>query len=340
MASKTTIKTVLLNALPAGGKSEIRKFLKYLGKEKCCEKFLIGEFVQLDDYPYVDIMRKLDEALGRLGETRMFFELPDRGFQSDYDWATLMFLINEDYEDLVNKPIMPQGISAARWLFQRMDAARSKAGITRLISDLPARSVWHLEDLLETRCKSLMVEKFKGIPETLEGKTVVIEFSRGGAHGMPFPLPEPLGYEYNYAQLSPRILDGAAVLYVSITPEMSRNKNDARGREAVGDAPTSIGAQIMHSLNHSVPAHVMWNAYGCDDIAHLVKTSDVPSTVKISAHGKAYHLPIAFFDNTPDYTTFCRGAMNEWKTEDVTKLNNTLTEAFKGLVEQYKNLHP
>ncbi|KAH3761502.1 hypothetical protein Pelo_6673 [Pelomyxa schiedti] len=65
MAATSTIKTVLLNAFPAGGKSEIRKFFKFLGAEKCVTNFRLGEFVQLDDYPYVDIMRRVDEALNR-----------------------------------------------------------------------------------------------------------------------------------------------------------------------------------------------------------------------------------------------------------------------------------
>lgn len=98
---------------------------------------------------------------------------------------------------------------------------------------------------------------------------------------MKFPLPGGNGYNYSYKLLSPVILEGATILYVSVTPEMSRAKNVARGQESVGNKPRSIGAQIMHSLNHSVPEHVMWNAYGCDDVEWLVKTSDIPSTVKV-----------------------------------------------------------
>lgn len=82
-------------------------------------------------------MRKIDDGLALLGMPRMFFELPDRGFVSEYDWGTLMHLINEDYDDLIHRPPRPHVASAARWLFERMDKARAKVGITRFIGDLP-----------------------------------------------------------------------------------------------------------------------------------------------------------------------------------------------------------
>ncbi|KAH3762301.1 hypothetical protein Pelo_5857 [Pelomyxa schiedti] len=339
MAATSTIKTVLLNAFPAGGKSEIRKFFKFLGAEKCVTNFRLGEFVQLDDYPYVDIMRRVDEALNRLGQQRMFFDLPDRGFITDHDWGTLTHLVNEDYEDLVNKPPKPTVASAARWMFERYDQARAKVGITRFFGDLSAKTAWALADLLEERCRSFLDAKWKDIPDTLEGKTVIIEFSRGGAHGITFPIKEPNGYQYTYSQLSPRILENAAILYVSVTAEMSRAKNKQRGAEAPGNVAASVGAQIMHSLNHSVPDHVMWNAYGCDDIEYLVRTSDIPSTVMVQTHGRKFYLPIAFFNNHEDLTTFCRGNAELWPEDAKARLNQELTRSFSGLLQQYQKLH-
>eukprot|EP01106_Pelomyxa_sp_JSP_P014681 TRINITY_DN4762_c0_g1_i3.p1 TRINITY_DN4762_c0_g1~~TRINITY_DN4762_c0_g1_i3.p1 ORF type:complete len:201 (+),score=64.35 TRINITY_DN4762_c0_g1_i3:300-902(+) len=199
--------------------------------------------------------------------------------------------------------------------------------------------MWGLQDQLEGRCASFMAEKYANIPDNMEDKTVFIEFSRGGAHGMKFPLPEPLGYQYSYQQLSPAILSCASVLYVSVTAEQSRAKNVARGSEDVAAPAASVGAQIMHSLHHSVPAHVMWNAYGVDDIKWLVSVSDKPSTIKINAHGKAFYLPVAFFDNTTDYTTFCRKAFADWKPAETDAIGAAITGSFVGLVQQYKALH-
>eukprot|EP01106_Pelomyxa_sp_JSP_P013440 TRINITY_DN4016_c0_g1_i2.p2 TRINITY_DN4016_c0_g1~~TRINITY_DN4016_c0_g1_i2.p2 ORF type:complete len:158 (+),score=56.11 TRINITY_DN4016_c0_g1_i2:120-593(+) len=156
---------------------------------------------------------------------------------------------------------------------------------------------------------------------------------------MMFPLPEPHGYQYSYAQLSPVILANAAVLYVAVTPAMSREKNTARGKEGVGTPAPSIGAQIMHSLNHCVPDHVMWNDYGTDDVAHLVATSDKPSTIKIVTGGKTFYLPIAFLDNTKDLTTFCRKDVKDWTPAEKEALHSALVSSFAGLVQQYQLLH-
>ena len=41
----------------------------------------MGSTVQLDDFPYVHFMRRIDEALVELGQPRMFFMAPDRSFE-------------------------------------------------------------------------------------------------------------------------------------------------------------------------------------------------------------------------------------------------------------------
>jgi len=341
--STKPIKTVLLNAFPAGGKSEIRKLL---GHEKAmCKSFMLGEFVQLDDYPYVKFMRDIDDALGALGHHRVFFDLPDRGFISDFEWGTLAVLINEDYDDLVNHATMPQVASATRWLFERIDRARKAVGIRVFLGDLPARVMWGLEDKMEPLVREFLKNKYAAIPDTMEGKTVFIEFSRGGPDGSSFPLPAPHGYQYTYSMLSDAILEGASVLYVWVTAEQSRAKNIARGQETVSGAPaaataSSEAARYVLSLNHTVPAWVMFNSYGVDDIDYLLRTSDRPNTIKITRGGKTFYLPVARFDNRPDYTTFCRGKPEDWAERDREAIKAQLSKAFAELIEQYRIIHP
>lgn len=199
--------------------------------------------------------------------------------------------------------------------------------------------MWALEDRMEEMARSFFEEKYRNIPESMEGKTVFIEFARGGPHGSSFPLKYPLGYASTYATLSDAILKDAAVLYIWVTPEMSRAKNIARGQENPGDPAANIGAKITLSLNHSVPEFVMYNEYGCDDMEYLLSISDKPDTVKIDAHGKTYYLPVARFDNREDYTTFCRGEVAKWDPENVKKIRAQLSAAFAGLIKQYKALH-
>ena len=59
----------MFSSLPASGKSESRRYLKSLTKEQT-DKFHLGETsTQVDDYPYVDVMRKIDAAAEKiLGE--------------------------------------------------------------------------------------------------------------------------------------------------------------------------------------------------------------------------------------------------------------------------------
>ena len=61
------IDTILLTALPASGKSEVRRYLAELDPEAVREGFHMGETVQLDDYPYVHMMRRISEELIQLG---------------------------------------------------------------------------------------------------------------------------------------------------------------------------------------------------------------------------------------------------------------------------------
>jgi len=341
LRNMSTIQTILLNAFPAGGKSEIRKLLRV--ETELSKQARLGDAVQLDDYPYVKAMRDIDDALRRLGMPNMFYTLPDRGFVSDYEWGTLMVLINEDYHDLVIRAKKPEIKSATRWLFERIDRAREAVGICARLCDLPARVFWGLEAVLEHDIREFFERKYAEIPDTLEGKTVFIEFSRGGPDHSAFPLPEPHGYQYSYGLLSDEILAGASVLYVSITAEMSRAKNIARGQETINAIPGGVSAEAQKfvlSLNHTVPQWVMYNSYGCDDFDYLLKQSDRPNTIKIERGGKVFYLPVARFDNTPDYTSFCRGNPESWDPKDREAIKKELSKAFAELVEQYQIIHP
>lgn len=327
------IKTLLLCALPASGKSETRKFLGSLSAEVLRDVYKIAETVQLDDYPYVDMFRSIDDVLQGLGMERMFFEASDKGFTNAYDWGTLMELINEDYLDLINKPTKPVVESPTQWMLARLDAARAKVGIKARLADLPAEAQAKLCAELDAKNQTLLDEKYDNIPETLEDKTVVIEFARGGAHGSEFPLEAPMGYQYSFSVLCPELLKSAACLYIWVTPEMSRAKNVARAQEKAGDAATSANL----SLNHGVPHSVMMNDYGVDDIDYLLKTSGVSDAVKVTStqDNKDYIIPLGRFDNRTDLTTFARGPRAEWAEEDVAKIRDEMVNAFSGLTERY-----
>lgn len=312
--------TVLLLALPASGKSEVRRYLNHLAPDSRTKDFHMGPTVQLDDFPYVHVMRRIDDELAARGKPRIYFAAPDRSFQDGRDWGTLIQLLNEDHADLLAKRVVNPA-SAADLLLSRIDKASTKVGASARIEKLDAETRKAIAGALEKEARAMLDEKHAGYPDTLEGKTLVVEFARGGAHGSEMPLCEPFGYAYSLSQLSEALLSKATILYVWVTPEESRRKNEAR------TDPNDPGS-ILH---HGVPHHVMMNDYGCDDFDWLEKNAEKPGTVTIMAHGKAFHVPFARFDNRVDKTSFLRAEKKDWAEPDVKAVHEGLRRALEAL---------
>ena len=311
---------VLLLALPASGKSEVRRYLASLSPEQCRDDFHLGPTVQLDDYPYVHMMRRVSQELRQRGADGVFFDSDELPMKQPLDWGTLIELLNEDFDDLEARRRQAPP-SAAEWLFARFDAARARVGAAPALGGLPADLRRALASALEEESRALLGAKNAGIPEHLEGKTVVIEAARGGPDGAALPLPAPLGYRYSLSVFSDAILRRASVLYVWVTPEESRRKNHER------TDPNDPGS-ILH---HGVPMAVMLGDYGCDDMAWLLEHSDREGTIAIDARGRRHHLPVARFDNRVDKTSFVRGDRSAWKREEVEALHAGLGDAFSRL---------
>jgi len=313
----SVLDVVLLLALPASGKSEVRRYLASLTPAQCENEMHLGPTVQLDDYPYVHMMRRVSQELRKRGHDGVFFDSDDLPMKQPLDWGTLIELLNEDFDDLVKRR-RPAPTSAAAWLLDRYDAARAKVGAEPSFGMLPAALRAELVAALEKESAELLRDKNAGIPESLDGRTIVIEAARGGPDGATPPLPKPLGYQYSLAQFSDAILSRASILYVWVTPEESRRKNHER------TDPNDPGS-ILH---HGVPIAVMLGDYGCDDMEYLVTHSGRPDTVKVEARGKTWFLPVARFDNRVDKTTFVRADRAQWKPADVAALHAGLSEAF------------
>ena len=313
---------ILLLALPASGKSEVRRYLARLSPEASRDDFHMGPTVQLDDFPYVHMMRRIDDELAALGKPRLFFHSPDRPFQDTRDWGTLIHLLNEDYDDLLARRVSKPA-SAARLLLERIEQAWRKTGAPPRLAALDDATRSSLEKKLEAEARKMLEEKLRGYPESLEGKTLVFEFARGGPQGSTMPLPAPLGYRYSLSLLDPRILEKSTILYVWVTPEESRRKNEAR------TDPNDPGS-ILH---HGVPIEVMLNDYGCDDMDWLQEHSERRGTLTVKVGGKAFHLPCARFDNRKDKTTFVRAEPSAWRAADVDALHGGLAEAFARLAK-------
>lgn len=320
------IDTLLLLALPASGKSEARRYLASLTPAQCHEQFGIGQTVQLDDFPYVHIMRRVSDELTARGHAGVFFVSPSLPFRNPVDWLTLIELINEDYDDLVHQR-RPAPESASLWIFDRIDAARVRAGGQAAIGKLDPALRREIAAPIEREARKLLDDKVREVPDSLEGKTVIIEFARGCADGQSMPIPHPYGYRASLAQLNPAILAKSSILYIWVTPEESRRKNAAR------TDPNDPGS-ILH---HGVPLAVMYGDYGCDDMAWLLETSGQPNTVRVERDGRSFHLALGRFDNRVDKTSFIREDTSLWSSADVAGLQKGMREAFDQLARGQGN---
>jgi len=322
------IDTLLLFSLPASGKSEVRRYLASLTPTQCREDFGLGPTAQLDDYPYVHLMHRIDDELVAMGHEQLYYKGPNRPFQDDWSWAVLIELLNEDFQNLVAGRQI-EVTTAAQHLFDRLDAAHAKVGMPQHLGDVPWRIRRRLGEALEKECRADLDALNKQAAEGTAGRTIVIEAARGGANGSAFPLSPPYGYDTSFQQLAPSILERASVLYIWVDPKESRRKNIERGRP---DGQGSI-------LHHSVPMEVMLGQYGTDDMDWLLSQSDRAGTIRVERIleedgkyvAKVYHLPFGRLDNRVDLTTFVRAPREQWRADDVKKLHDGLAEGFAAI---------
>jgi hypothetical protein len=331
--SSDLLDTILLWALPASGKSEIRTYLASLSEGRCRDDFHMGPTLQIDDYPYVHLMHQIDDALAANGRPYVYYKGPQRPFQDDWEWGVLTHLLNEDYDD-VQHGRTTKVASAAEHLFDRFDRAHAKVGLPEHMGELPHRIRRKVAAALEAECARELAVLNETCSQDRTGKTIVIEAARGGPNGAAFPLTPPLGYGSMLQQLSEAILERAAVLYVWVDPAESRRKNVERGRP---DGQGSI-------LHHSVPLEVMLGQYGCDDLGYLLETAARPGHIQVdrifedrgpdgraSYRSRTLHVPVGRVDNRKDKTSFLRGPKQGWPKEDVEKLHAELKQALGAL---------
>lgn len=316
------IEILLLLALPASGKSELRRYMASLDPVAALTDLNLGRTVQIDDYPYVHMMRRISAEVRAAGDRPVFFASDNQPFLQPDDWSTLIHLINLDYADLATWPDELTTGTAARWLFGRIDQARQLSGLPPAIAPLEPLTLKRLEAALEHEAQQVFDDKIAAIPDSLADKTVVIEFARGGPEGSTLPLPAPYGYQHALSLLDNSILERATILYVWVEPEESRRKNVERsvpGKE--GDA------SILH---HGVPEAVMRGDYGVDDLMWLLAAGG-GSSVLVDKGDTQFAIPTGVFDNRADLTSFLRDEPENWSRFEVQQLHRELINATAGL---------
>ncbi|MBR3264553.1 MAG: hypothetical protein IKI61_01145 [Erysipelotrichaceae bacterium] len=317
-------KTVLLVALPASGKSEVRHFMANIDPKRLEEDFHIGDNLQLDDFPYVHFMRCIDGELESLGLEPIFYP-GQNPFNNNKDWGTLTQLLNEDYHDLLNRNRISMD-NAAIYLFDRIDRAAGMAGLPPRLAMLDEDVRNRIAESLKDEAERILREKEAQIPESFEGKTIVIECARGGPDGSSMPLTGEYGYLYTLSQFAPDLLKDAVILYIWVTPEESRRKNNERAN------PDDPGSNLFHG----VPLSVMLGDYGCDDMQYLRENAEVPDTITVKTFGNTYNVPIGVFDNRVDKTSFLRGDPMNWPQDKVEEMTEAVKKATDTMWANYK----
>lgn len=317
-------KTVLLVALPASGKSEVRHFMANIDPKRLEEEFHIGDNLQLDDFPYVHFMRCIDGEMEKLGLEPIFYP-GQNPFINNKDWGTLTQLLNEDYHDLLNRKKVTTD-NAAIYLFDRIDRAAGICGLPPRLALLDEDVRKKISEELKDEAERILVEKEAQIPKSFDGKTIVIECARGGPDGSAMPLTGEYGYQYTFEQFAPDLLKDAAILYIWVTPEESRRKNNERAN------PDDPGSNLFHG----VPLSVMLGDYGCDDMQYLREHAEVKDTITIKTCGNTYNVPIGVFDNRADKTTFLRGDPMNWPEDKVDEMTKAVREATDTMWANYR----
>lgn len=93
-------KILLLIARPAAGKSEIIHFLKQTPVKERLDRFHIGEFEEIDDFPMLWTWFEEDALLERMGKPRLH-TTPDGYFKEEYLWNLLIERISLDYQKMM-----------------------------------------------------------------------------------------------------------------------------------------------------------------------------------------------------------------------------------------------
>jgi len=113
-------------------------------------------------------------------------------------------------------------------------------------------------------------------PNYHDKKTAIIEFSRGGENG----------FEEAYGYLDPKILRRAGIVYIKVSYEESKRKNQRRANR---DRPDSI-------LQHSLPDEKMDFYYKTNDWEKLAARD--PRAIDV----KGVRVPYSVLDNEPEVT--------------------------------------
>ena len=96
--------TIILIGRPAAGKSEVIDFLKRTGEAERLRRFHVGQFTEIDDFPFVWETFEIDDILEKLGQPRVFTDA-NYFFKGSYIWNLFIERINLEYRKRLAKDL-------------------------------------------------------------------------------------------------------------------------------------------------------------------------------------------------------------------------------------------
>lgn len=97
MDNKNTFDILLLIARPGAGKSEVIDYLKNIPEEVRVERFHIGQFEEIDDFPMLWAWMEEDQLLEKMGHPRLHTD-GEGYFLHQYLWDLLIERIGLEYQ--------------------------------------------------------------------------------------------------------------------------------------------------------------------------------------------------------------------------------------------------
>jgi hypothetical protein len=189
---------------------------------------------------------------------------------TDLDTRRCRFHIGE-FEEIDDFPMV--------WTWFEEDAILTELGHPRLHTTADGYFKWvYLWDVLVRRICLEYGKRRRDNPTYHDRFTTIIEFARGREHG---------GFARAFEQLSPEVIQRAAILYINVSFEESRRKNRQRFNP---DRPDSI-------LEHGLPDEKLERVYKESDWAQL----SAADSEFITIQGQA--VPYVVFENEDDVTT-------------------------------------
>jgi hypothetical protein len=88
-----TFPVIILIGRPAAGKSEVIDYLKKVPVDERIQRFHIGNFVEVDDFPYIWDWFEEDDILQKYGKERLHSR-PDYYFKDEFLWHVCIEKIN------------------------------------------------------------------------------------------------------------------------------------------------------------------------------------------------------------------------------------------------------